>query len=239
MQEVNRQGEIIRRIFNPGFGKYEVAADIGPNVLTRRKEAVEALTLMLTEAPALTAIVGDILLRNMEFDDAQEAAMRLRRLVPPAALGEGPSQNEQQLQQQVQQLQSTLAQAMQKVGKAELKLVGKDEMRDIDSYEAETNRIKALAPFLQQDPQGIQQLVQQLVEQAMETSLSPVLQANIEGLQAQMGAEAEAEEPPVPGAQKAPDGDYYLLDPTRRTRYLRVMPLAQERAPPGARTAGS
>ena len=54
-----------------------------------------------------------------------------------------------------------------------------------------------------------------------------------EGVSAQ-GQGAQAEPPhPVPGAQKAPDGEYYLTDPTRRGRFLRIAPLAQEHARPG------
>src|SRR5215471_671077 len=64
LQSLDRQGNIIRRVLNPNMGKYEVAAEVGPNVQTRRREAVEGLTQILTEAPALTGIIGDILVRN-------------------------------------------------------------------------------------------------------------------------------------------------------------------------------
>ena len=241
--QMDRQNRIIRRVLNPTMGTYEVAASIGPNVESKRQEAVEDLTQILTEAPALTAIIGDILLRNMDFDDAQEAAMRLRRMVPPQALGQGPSQNEQQLQQQVQQLQVNLARALEQHGKDAVKLKGKDEMRDIDVYSAETDRIKALAPLLPMDQQGLQALIEQLVSDALETNLMPVLKENLEGT-GQAGAEAtgpdsEANAPPIPGARQAQDGEWYILDPTRRTRYLRIGPLAQERTPPGTSGTGS
>lgn len=240
MIQQDRQNNIIRRVLNPTMGTYEVAASIGPNVESKRAEAVEDLTQILTEAPALTAIIGDILLRNMDFDDAQEAAMRLRRMVPPQALGQGPSQQEQQLTTQVQQLQANLAKALEQHGKDAVKLQGKDQMRDIDVYEAETNRIKALAPLLPMDQGGLQQLIEQLVSDAMETNILPILKENLAGTQEQSGAgSAETEAPPVPGAQKAPDGEWYILDPTRRTRYLRIGPLAQERTPPGTASAGN
>jgi hypothetical protein len=34
-----------------------------------------------------------------------------------------------------------------------------------------------------------------------------------------------ADMPPVPGARKAPDGYWYLPDPTRPGKYLRLVPL--------------
>ena len=243
MQSLDRQGNIIRRVLNPTMGNYEVAASIGPNVESKRQEAVESLTQILTEAPALTAIIGDILLRNMDFDDAQEAAMRLRRMVPPQALGQGPSQNEQQMGQQLQALQANLAKALEQHGKDAIKLEGKDQMRDIDVYAAETDRIKALSQIVQaSDPESMRPIIEQLVSDALETNLMPILKANI-GASTEEGTlsdqSGQAGEAPMPGAQQAPDGEWYILDPTRRTRYLRIGPLAQERPMPGTARVGS
>lgn len=240
IQELDRQDTIVRQVFNPMLGKYGVAAEIGPNIASKRKEAVDALTVILTEAPALTSIIGDILLRNMEFDDAQEAALRLKRMVPPMALGQGPSPNEQQLQAQVQQLQGALAAALQQSGRDALRLEGKSQMRDIDVYEAETDRLKALATIT--DPEQFRPIIEQLVSDALETNLLPILKQNLEGSAEETGETAggleAASQTPPPGGGPG-EGDYYILDPTRRTRYLRVGPLIQQRAPPGARTGGS
>ena len=245
MQQIDRQNNIIRRVLNPTMGTYEVAASVGPNVESKRQEAVEDLTMILTEAPALTAIIGDILLRNMDFDDAQEAAMRLRRMVPPQALGQGPSQNEQQLSQQVQQLQVNLAKALEQHGKDAVKLQGKDQMRDIDVYGAETDRIKALSQIVAaNDPESMRPIIEQLVSDALETNLMPILKQNIEA-NAPTGPDSDGTTngtgvngPPIAGARQAPDGEWYILDPTRRTRYLRIGPLAQERPVPGTATTG-
>ena len=245
LQSLDRQGNIIRRVLNPTMGTYEVAASVGPNVESKRQEAVQDLTQILTEAPALTAIIGDILLRNMDFDDAQEAAMRLRRLVPPQALGQGPSQNEQAMQQQIQQLQVNLAKALEQHGKDAIKLSGKDQMRDIDVYGAETDRIKALSQIVQaSDPESMRPIIEQLVSDALETNLMPILKANIggegEGPVAEQSGNAGGTNPaPMEGARQAPDGEWYILDPTRRTRYLRIGPLAQERTLPGTARTGS
>ncbi len=248
-QQQNHQGAVIARVFNPQLGQYDVAADIGPATTTRRQETVEALTLILTQAPGLTGIIGDILLKAMDFDEAQEAALRLKRLVPPQALGQGPSQQEQALQQQVTQLTGALTETMQKHSKDQLKLVGKDQMRDIDVYKAETDRIKALAPLLPTDQQGLSELIEQLVGEALKTHLLPVIESNLGGVGEQSGAGStsvggtgngngsskggtDTGGPPIPGAQKAPDGEWYIQDPTRRLRYLRIGPMAEQRKTP-------
>lgn len=243
MQELDRQNNVIRRVFNPVMGKYDVAADVGPNIESKRKEAVESLTTILTEAPALTGLIGDIMLRNMDFDDAQEAAQRLKRMVPPQALGQGPSPTEQQQQQVIQQLQSALQQSIQRQGRNELKLIGKDQMRDIDIYEAETDRIKALSTMLPMDQEGLQQLIEQLVDQALKTNLLPILKQNVSGVEDQSAQETPTNgsvgQPPVEGANQAGDGNWYLRDPTRVGRYLRLEPLAeQSRAAPTERGLG-
>ena len=230
-QKLNHNNLVVERVFNPQLGKYDVAATIGPDTPTRMQETQDALALILTQAPGLTGIIGDLLLKAMPFEEAQEAALRLKRMVPPQALGQGPTPQEQQLQQQVSQLTMTLSEAMQKHGKDSLKLVGKDQMRDIDVYKAETDRMTALQKMLPQDAEGLQQLIEQLVGDALKTHLTPILEANLSGVGDQSGQDNQdtSEPPPVQGAQKAPDGEWYILDPTRRGKYLRVAPLAQEK----------
>lgn len=229
----DRQGRVIARIFNPLVGKYNVKATIGQEG-TKRQETVKALTLILTQNPGLTGIVGDLLLSSMDFEAAQEAAQRLKRMVPPQALGNGPSQSEQQLGMQLKQTQVALAQALQKLGKEQLKLTGKEQMRNIDVYKAETDRMKALADQLPTDPEALESMIHDLMSEAAQTHLAPILEANQQdigdgGGQGQSStAAAPAQAPPMPGAQRGGDGEWYLSDPTRRGRYLRIAPLAQE-----------
>lgn len=230
-------GKIIQRIFNPNLGKYDVAASVGPAIGTGRQQTQETLGLILSQNPGLTGIIGDLLLKVLDFPEAQEAAQRLRRMVPPQALGTGPSEQEQQLQQAVQLLQQNLAKSLDAHGKDRVKLIGKDQMRDIDAYDAETKRMTALQKMLPQDAEGLQALISQLVEDSLHTSLLPILSANVYGVQEEGGEQGSAEQdtlmtPPLPGAQRSPqDGEWYILDPTRRSKYLRISPLAQERAP--------
>jgi len=225
-------GTVIKRVFNPNVGKYDIAASVGPDFGSKRQETREALTLILTQAPALTGLIGDLLMKSMDFEAADEAAMRLRRMIPPIALGKGPSQMEQGLQQQVQVLQAELVKLMDKNAKDSIKLAGKAELRDIEVYDAETKRMTALAKMLPTDPEGMRALVEQLVHESLSTGLNAVMKANAPELPEQAGDEAPVEPPPVPGANKAPDGEWYLTDPTRHGKYLHVAPLAQEHAKP-------
>jgi hypothetical protein len=230
-QEMNYQGQVIKRVVNPLVGKYDVAASVGPAFDTQREETVENMTLMLTQAPGLIPILGDILVKNMAFKESQEAASRLRRMVPPVALGNGPTPTEQQLQQQLMTLQAALVKEMDLHARDRLKLENKDELRGVEVYDAETKRIAALAKLLPTDPQGLQALIQQAVADSLRTSLGGVMDEI--KLNASGAAPSEEEPPPVTGAQKASDGEWYTSDPTRRGKYLKWAPLNQVHRPPG------
>lgn len=213
-QKVDWNGKVVRRIFNPNVGMYDVQGGVGNSYGTRREETVEALTLILTQAPQLTPIVGDILMAAMDFDKADEAAMRMKRMVPPQALGKGPSQQEQALQQQVAALQGALVKALDGHAKDKLKLAGKGEMRDIDVYKAETDRLKALITSMPpgEDGDGTLALVQQLVKDALATSLSPIMQENsqlVDVGNSGSGAVAPRANPLLPGQRVGADGRVY------------------------------
>lgn len=133
-----------KRILNPNVGKYEVQADIGPAYGTKRQEAFNAFTTLLTQAPALTSVIGDILLKAGDFPGANEAAARLRRLVPPQALGVGPSQNEQQMTAQIEQMKGVMTEMLNENAKLQLQLKGKADDSETDKYNAETQRLKVV-----------------------------------------------------------------------------------------------
>lgn len=172
---------IVGRILNPMIGEYDVKADVGPDYGTRREESVKAMTLIMTQAPDIAPIIADLLLSAMDFKESNEAARRLKRMVPPQALGKGPSQAEQALQEQVQQLTAELAKAMQKVGEKQIKLLAKEELRDVQVFDAETRRVSALKDFLPLDREGLESLIKDVVQQAMGTQIASIAQTNVPG----------------------------------------------------------
>lgn len=223
----NYQGQVVAQIFNPNVGKYSVQADVGPAYATRRQEAFNALVQIITQAPDLMNVIGDILMKNADFPQADEVARRLKRMVPMQALGEGPTKAEAALKEQVDSLTQLLQASLQTQAKDELSLKGKDELRDLDAYNAETNRIKVLLGGLSE--QDATMLVRQLVAQTLKTSLDPVL---LEGKQdiTKFGAG----EGPLKDAQQAPDGNWYIKDPQRPGKYLQVQhtPAGRSSGPP-------
>lgn len=179
----DKDNQIVGRILNPQIGEYDVQADVGPAYGTRREETVRSMTLLLTQNPALTNIIGDLLLNAMDFKEANEAAQRLKRMVPPQALGQGPTQSEQELQQQVKMLNDSLAKALEDLSIKKIKLAGKDELRDVQVFEAQTKRLQVVIDGLAK--QGtIAQAEAQMLHDSLNAHLDRVVGQNQDGTSA-------------------------------------------------------
>ncbi len=142
-QKAQLENEADQIVLNPKIGKYEVVSDVGPDYATRRQEAFNALSQIASTAPELMSIIGDLVLLAADFPMAEQAAERLKRMVPPQALGETNGQV-QQLQQELQAAQSLTASMAQKLVTLEMKIRDKDVQKDVDIYKAITDRIDVL-----------------------------------------------------------------------------------------------
>jgi hypothetical protein len=226
---INYDSQKIEQVlWNPSVGQYDVQVDVGPDYGTRRQEAVNSLTLLLTQAPQLTSVIGDILLRNSDFDQADEAAARLRRMVPPHALGEGPSVTEQQMAQQLQEMQKLLQGVMEELAHEKIKLKGKDALRQVDSFKALTDRLKMLFDSVNKTKQTeinahavpggegaqsaasqgvttaeLEMLIAQALKETFNVSLDPVVDANQPVLaEAALGPNGQGANPLLPGTPR-------------------------------------
>lgn len=91
-------------------GKYDVTVSAGPAFETQRQQTAATLVGLSDRNPALFGAAGDIVVKSLALPQAEEIAERLKRTVPPHVLGEGPTPQEQQLQQQIQQMNEALQQ---------------------------------------------------------------------------------------------------------------------------------
>lgn len=97
----NERGEI-ERIFNPQVGLYDVYVSTGPSFTTRRIEAVEAMTSMTQANPQLWQVIGDQLVKNMDWPGAEDMAERLKlTLLPPIQEKLAGAEGEQELPPQI------------------------------------------------------------------------------------------------------------------------------------------
>ncbi len=173
-KQQEQQQDKARIIFNPGFGKYSVIVEAGPSLATRRQEAFTALAQLLQGNPQMLPVAGDLLFKSADFPLAGELAERLRRMVPPALLGQGPTQQEQQLMDQVQQLRGALQELLQKQARNDVEREDGALKHMVAEFRAETERLGLLVKSGAMTPEMIQALVVQAIQQTLATRL-PVI----------------------------------------------------------------
>ncbi|MFC0302770.1 portal protein [Rhizorhabdus histidinilytica] len=163
----NEAGIVIEKIYNPGVGTYDVMVTTGPSYMTKRQEAVEGMVSVLQAAPQLWPIIGDLMIRNMDWPGAQDMAERIKRTIDPKIIGEEDDNPAlAAAQQQIQMLTQQLEQAMGMLQNAHNSIEARDA--DTKEYDAVTKRISAMNTGLQ--PEDVQALVLSTLRDALETS---------------------------------------------------------------------
>ena len=87
---------------------------------------------------------------------------------------------EQQLQEQVKALTDALQKAMEETSIKKIKLAGKDELRDIEVFDAKTKRLKVIVDGLVAKG-SLEQAEAQLIHDSMNAHLDRVVEQNESG----------------------------------------------------------
>ena len=161
---VDENGVVIDKIYNPGVGKYDVIVTTGPSYMTKRQEAMDAMSQILQGNPNLWAVAGDLFVKNMDWPGAEEMAERLRKTIDPAVLAdqdEDPAL--QAAQQQIQAMGQEMEQMFQMLQNVN-KSMEAQKLR-IEEYNAETKRISAVSAGM--NPEQVQEVVMQTLRDVM------------------------------------------------------------------------
>lgn len=160
----DENGVVLEKIYNPGVGKYDVVVTTGPSYMTKRQEAMDAMSQILQGNPSLWAVAGDLFVKNMDWPGADEMAERLRKAIDPAVLAdqdEDPAlQAAQQQMQAMGQEMEQMFQMLQNVNQS----MEAQKLR-IDEYNAETKRISAVSAGM--NPEQVQEVVMQTLRDVM------------------------------------------------------------------------
>lgn len=130
------------RIYDLTAGKYDLTVRAGPSFTSRREEAANQMIELIRAYPAAAPLIGDLLARNLDWPGADEIAQRLGALLPPQARGQ--SAEAQAAQAQIGKLGQALAAARAEVATLKQDRAHAARRLEIEAYEAETNRLKAL-----------------------------------------------------------------------------------------------
>ena len=119
----NEDGEV----YDLSLGRYDVDIDVGPDFSTRRKEAAESMMDFITRVPGVAEITGDLVAKSQDWKDSDKFAERIKKTIPPEIIGdEDKDENTLQIelaqaQQQLQEMQMQLEQALDIIGREEIK----------------------------------------------------------------------------------------------------------------------
>lgn len=235
----NMQSGKIERIFNPNIGTYDVYTTTGPSFTTRRMEAVDAMTAMTQANPQLWQVIGDLLVKNMDWPGAEDMAKRLKVTLMPAVQAEvdgeeGPDklppqaqQMLEHLQQQMQQMGEALNNAKEQVETLEADVDNRARELLIKAYDAETKRLQVVGAGM--SPEQVEALVWQTLHQVLTApGVSELPDPAVPG--ADTGPPPEALEPgPLPGEmpgaialdpqherQPADDAGFFVPEPDQQ-----------------------
>ncbi len=132
----------VGRVYDLGAGKYDLTVRSGPSFTSRREEAASQMIELIRAYPAAAPLVGDLLARNLDWPGADEIAQRLSALLPPQARGQNAEA--QAAQAQLAQLGQALAAARAEVAALKQDRALAVRRVEIEAFEAETNRLKAM-----------------------------------------------------------------------------------------------
>ena len=169
VREVRDQaGVVIEKIYNPSVGKYDVVVTTGPSYLTKRQEAMDAMSQILQGSPQLWAVAGDLFVKNMDWPGAEELAARLRKTIDPKLLEDqddpalqAANKQIQVMMQEMQTMQQMLQNVTQSMEAQKLQIDTFKAEADVEvkAYEAETRRLAALQAGM--TPEQVQEVVMQ------------------------------------------------------------------------------
>ena len=162
----DENGLVIDKIYNPSVGVYDVCVTTGPGYMTKRQEALDAMSMLLQSNPQLWTVAGDLFIKNMDWPGAQEMAARFAKIIDPKVMeGEDQSPEVQMLKMQNETLVKELNQVVGMLQRVEQSIEAQEVQ--IKAYEAETKRISAVQAGM--TPEQIQDIVMGTIAAAMDT----------------------------------------------------------------------
>lgn len=164
------------KLYDLTAGKYDVTCESGPSFTTKREEAANQMLQFIQSMPSTGSLIADKLVKNLDWEGADEIAERLKLMLPPQLQGKNPQI--EQMQQQMQQMDMQAKEAVNALSK-QLEEAKKDktiefEKLKIDSFNSETNRIKALNDNM--TPEQIRNLVLSTMQEVANSGIQNQIQ---------------------------------------------------------------
>lgn len=150
----DQNGGLIKKIYNPTVGTYDVMVTTGPGYMTKRQEALEAMSTILQSNPQLWSVAGDLFIKNMDWPGAQEMADRFKKILDPKVLATdemtpelaAAKQQIQALTQELTQVTTIMENIQDSAAQRELDI--KEYKAEVDAFNANTKRLDTVKESL-------------------------------------------------------------------------------------------
>ena len=155
------------------LGKYEVRIAVGPSYSAKREETRAGMEEFFRAYPAAAPLLGDLYAKTLEWTDADRAAERLRKMLPPGIAEEPEEMTPEQQQAKMMQAQQAQAEAAmqqeaQAIAKAKAIAEAKEAEADARKAEAEAQKAEIEVAGMRGD---IKALVESSVAEAVAASM--------------------------------------------------------------------
>lgn len=157
-------------IYNLTIGKYDLTVRSGPSYSTQREEAATMLTELVRANPQSAALLGDLIVENLDLPGGEKVVKRLQAVLPePIRQAEqGANPQAEAAQQQVQQLSQALQQLGAQLEAAQADKGRDDRKLDIDAYKAVTDRLASVSAMV--TPDMVRAMVVETLRDAEQTA---------------------------------------------------------------------
>lgn len=162
--------DAISKMYDMSNTNFDVTVEVGPSYSTKRQEAVESMTNLVQAFPEVMQFAGDILVKNMDWPEAQAVSDRLKLMLPPQIQDESKKDippavqaQQQQMGMMIEQLTQTLHELQDEKDSKQLDLASREKIA------AMNNENKITLQAMQQEMQASQALMMAELQQIAQT----------------------------------------------------------------------
>jgi Phage P22-like portal protein len=147
-------------------GRYDVNVSVGPSYSAKREETQQGLQALLQAVPQAATVLADLYVSTMEWEHADRAAERLRKMLPPGVAEES---DEEMTPEQMQAKQMAMQQAQQDAAMQQdaMAIQKRGAEAEAAEKEAKARKANAEAEIMEFELQTKTGAVRQLVEGAV------------------------------------------------------------------------
>jgi hypothetical protein len=136
---INQRDSVGRVLNDISVGQYDVVMETGPGYNSKRQEAVDNMLPLLSAAPDLMKVAGDLVFRNMDWPGADIIADRLAAANPMAQIDD-KSKIPPQVQMQLAMSQKQIQELTQQLQTQQMLIKQRQDVEQV-KQEAETKRV--------------------------------------------------------------------------------------------------